>query len=107
MASTQGPGLTLSYKLNDDWTFGLAGRYENLEFRLDDEGPAAGGIGRDRSIPIVISANLTPNKKLNFSVFTGIEFAGELKLKDAMDELVEESKYDPALLFGATFEVRF
>jgi outer membrane scaffolding protein for murein synthesis (MipA/OmpV family) len=107
LASSQGPGLTLSYELNDDWSFGLSGRYENQEFRLDDEGPAPGGVGRDKSIPMVFSANLTPNKKLNFSVFAGLEFAGQLKLKDALDEVVEESDYDPALLFGATFEIRF
>jgi hypothetical protein len=85
----------------------LTGRYENLEFRLDDEGPAAGGIGRDKSIPMVFSAKLTPNEKLNFSVFAGIQLAGRLKLKDAMDDLIEESDYDAAMLFGATFEVRF
>lgn len=107
LASSQGPGLTLSYKLNDDWSFGLAGRYENQEFRLDDEGPAAGGVGRDRSMPMVFSADLTPNEKLRFSAFAGIQVAGELKLKDAMDELIEKSDYDVALLFGATFEVRF
>jgi len=107
LASSQGPGLTLSYKLNDDWSFGLAGRYENQEFRLDDEGPAPGGVGRDRSMPLVFSANLTPNKKLNFSAFAGIQLAGELKLEDAMDELIEKSDYDAAFLFGATFEVRF
>lgn len=107
LAASQGPGLTLSYELNEDWSFGLTGRYENLEFRLDDEGPAAGGVGKDKSIPMVFSANLTPNEKLEFSVFAGIEFAGELKLKDAMDELVEKSDYDAAALFGATFNIRF
>ena len=107
LASSQGPGLTLSYELNDDWSFGLTSRYENLEFRLDDEGPAAGGIGRDKSIPMVFSANLTPNKKLNFSVFAGIQLAGRLKLEEALDDLIVESEYAAAMLFGATFEVRF
>lgn len=107
LASSQGPGLTLSYKLNEDWSLGLAGRYENVEFRLDNEGPAAGGVGRDQSMPMVFTANLTPNKKLSLSVFTGLEFAGKLKLKDSMGVVVEESDYDPALLFGATFEYRF
>jgi len=107
LASSLGPGLTLSYKLNEDWSFGVAGRYENVEFRLDDEGPAAGGVGRDKSIPLVFTANLTPNKKLNFSVFMGLEFGGSLRLKDSMDNLVDESDYDPAFLFGGTFEVRF
>jgi len=107
MASSQGPGLTLSYKLNEDWAFGVAGRYENKEFRLDDEGPAAGGIGRDQSMPLVFTSVLTPNKNLNLSVFAGLEFGGKLKLRDSMDNPVAESDYDPALLFGATFEFRF
>ena len=28
MAASQGPGLTLSYELNPNWSFGIAGRYE-------------------------------------------------------------------------------
>ena len=107
LASSQGAGLTLSYKLNDDWSFGVAGRYESIEFRLDDDGPAPGGVGRDKSIPLVFTANLTPNKKLNFSVFMGLEFAGNLRIKDSMDNTVDESDYDPAFLFGGTVEVRF
>jgi len=107
MASSQGPGLTLSYKLNEDWSFGVAGRYENKEFRLDDEGPAAGGIGRDQSMPLVFTSTLTPNKNLNLSVFAGLEFGGKLKLRDSMDNLVAESDYDPAFLFGATFVFNF
>ena len=107
LASSRGPGLTLSYKLNEDWSFGLTGRYEDLEFRLDDEGLAPGGIGRDQSFPMVLSAMLTPNPKMNFSVFAGIEFGGKLKLKDAQNITLGESKYDPAPIFGAAFEIRF
>ena len=107
LASSQGPGLTLSYKLNEDWSLGVAGRYENNEFRLDDKGVAPGGIGRDQSIPLVFRAELRPSKKLGLVAFVGIEMSGKLKLKDSMDNLIEESKYDPAMLFGATFEYRF
>ncbi|MBT8076556.1 MAG: transporter, partial [Gammaproteobacteria bacterium] len=107
LAASRGPGLTLSYKLNDDWSLGLAGRYEDQEFRLDDKGVAPGGIGRDQSVPLVFNASLTPNSKLNFNVFAGVEFAGKLKIKDADDVVVEESKYDPAPIFGATAQIRF
>jgi len=107
LASSQGPGLTLSYELNEDWSFGFAGRYEDIEFRLDDEGPAAGGIGRDQSFPLVAVATLKPNSMLALSVFTGLELGGSLRLKDAQDITVEESDYDPAPLFGATFEFRY
>jgi hypothetical protein len=107
LAASQGPGLMLSYELNEDWSLGLAGRYEDIEFRLDNEGPAAGGVGRDQSMPIVFMATLEPSKKFSLSVFTGIELNGTLKLKDALGDVVEESSYDPAALFGATFEIRF
>jgi len=107
IASSQGPGLTLSYELNDDWSFGVTGRYENVEFRLDDKGMAAGGVGRDQSIPLVFSARLSPNDRMNFAAFAGLEFNGKLKIKDAAGDLLEESDYDPALLFGAAFEFRF
>jgi len=107
LAASQGPGLMLSYKLNEDWSLGLAGRYEDIEFRLDNEGPAAGGVGRDQSMPVVFMATLEPSKKFSLSVFTGIELNGTLKLKDALGDVVEESSYDPAALFGATFEIRF
>jgi hypothetical protein len=107
LAASVGPGLSLTYKLNDDWSLGLTGRYEDVEFRLDDEGAAPGGVGRDQSIPLIFTAGLKPNKKIDLAVFAGIEFAGKLKLKDSMGDVVEESKYDPALLFGATFEFRF
>ena len=107
LAASQGPGLTLSYTLNQNWSFGLSGRYENVEFRLDDEGAAPGGVGRDRSLPLVASAILDINPTIKLSVFAGLEFGGELRLKDAMDVTVEESEYDPAPHFGATFAIRF
>ena len=58
-------------------------------------------------MPLVFMASLKPNRKLNLSVFAGVEFGGELKLKDSLGEVVEESDYDPAPVFGVTFDVRF
>lgn len=107
LASSRGPGLTLTYKLNENWDLGFAGRYEDQEFRLNDEGVAAGGIGRDQSFPLVFTAELKPNKKMNFSVFAGASFGGNLKLKNANDVLIEETDYELAPLFGGTFEFRF
>ena len=107
MAASQGPGLTLSYSVSQSWSLGFAGRYENVEFRLDDNGSTPGGVGRDQSMPIVATATWNPNRMVNLSVFAGMEFNGKLKLKNALDELVEESSYDPAAIFGATFELRF
>ena len=107
LAASRGPGLTLGYQLNDDWNLAVSGRYEDIEFRLDDDGPEAGGVGRDQSLPLVFLATLAPSPKLTLSVFTGVELGGTLKLKNVMGDVVEESSYDPAAIFGATFEFRF
>ena len=107
MAASQGPGLTLSYELNPNWSFGIAGRYERVEFRLDENGTTPGGVGRDQSIPLVATVNWEPNRIINLSLFAGMEFSGKLKLKNALDEVVGESDYDPTAIFGGTFVFRF
>lgn len=107
LAASQGPGLTLDYQLTPSWSLGLTGRYEDVEFRLDDEGPAPNGIGRDQSFPLVLSARLEAKPNLAFSIFAGVELGGRLTLLDEFDKEVQESDYDPAALFGATFEIKF
>jgi len=107
LAASQGPGLTLSYQMTPNWSLGLTGRYEDVEFRLDDEGPAPGGIGRDQSFPLVLSARLDAEPNFGVSVFAGVELGGTLTLLDQFDTEIQESDYDPAALFGATFEFRF
>ena len=107
LGASQGPGLDLSYRINDNWSLGLAGRYEKVEFRLDQDGAAPDGIGRDQSIPLVFTARLNSSPMLGFAVFAGVEFGGKLTLKNALDETVDETDYDPAPIIGATFEWRY
>ena len=107
LAASQGPGLTLSYQLNPAWSFGLSGRYEEIEFRLDRDGETPNGIGRDESMPLVLSARLEPSPKVSLAVFMGVELGGTLTLMDEDGRKISESDYDPAALFGATFDFRF
>jgi hypothetical protein len=107
LASSRGPGLTLSYQVSEEWSLGIAGRYEDQEFRLDNDGIAPGGVGRDQSLPIVFTAAMQAGKQLNFSVFAGVSLGGNLRLKDANDIVIEETDYDVAPIFGGTFEFRF
>jgi hypothetical protein len=107
LAASQGPGLTLAYTLNDDWTVNLVGRYEQIDFRLDKEGPAPGGIGRDEVFPLVLGAAWSPNPGTRLSIFLGGEFGGELELADPRGDLIARSDYDTALIGGASFSLRF
>ncbi|MFC1690396.1 hypothetical protein ACFL07_12220 [Pseudomonadota bacterium] len=107
LGASQGPGLTLSYKFNKQWSLGLSGRYERNEFRLNEKGATPGGLGEDRRFPLVLSGNWQPNRKVRLNLFAGIEMGGRLKLKNEFDELLAESDYDPAAIFGGTFNIRF
>ena len=107
LAASQGPGLTLSYQLNPAWSFGLSGRYEEIEFRLDKDGETPNGIGRDESLPLVLSARLEPSPKISLAVFMGVELGGTLTLMNEDGREISESDYDPSALFGATFDFRF
>ncbi len=107
LGASQGPGLTLSWKAQENVTIGLTGRYESTEFRLDDSGVAPGGIGEDTSFPLVATVQYSPWPMANISAFAGVEFAGELELKDANGRTVDSTDYDPAPIFGVTFALRF
>jgi opacity protein-like surface antigen len=107
LAASQGPGLTLSYALTPSWKLGLSGRYEEIQFRLDDEGAAPGGIGEDRAMPLVFNTNWSPNPAVRLGVFAGVELGGELTLYDDRGKKLESRDYDPSALYGATFEFNF
>jgi hypothetical protein len=107
LAATRGPGLTLSYQINPAWSLDLSGRYEEFEFRLDDEGIAPGGVGSDKSIPVVVSTRYEPSKKLSFSAFIGAGLDGRLRLRDESGNDIQEDEYETALLLGATLSFRY
>jgi long-subunit fatty acid transport protein len=105
--ATQGPGLTLNWQATDAWRIGLTARYEKVRFRLDDSGPAPGGVGEDESIPIVLGASWEPNPGMRFSAFAGVQTGGKVRLYDRGGTEIERSDYDTAPLFGMTARFRF
>jgi hypothetical protein len=107
LAASQGPGLTLSYTLSPAWELGLTSRYEEIQFRLDEEGAAPGGVGEDRALPVVFGASWSPNPAVRLGVFAGVELGGELTLYDERGRELESQDYDPSALYGATFEFNF
>jgi hypothetical protein len=107
LAASQGPGLTLTWQATESFDLGLAGRYERQEFRLSDDGPVPGGVGRDQSFPLVLTASWNPNQTIGLSLFAGMEFGGELRLEDEIGEFVSKQSYDPAPILGAIFRLNF
>lgn len=107
VGATQGPGLAFDYAVTEDLRLGVAGRFENIRFRLNDKGPAPGGIGQDRSFPLVLTLDYAPFPGSRLAAFAGAEFGGELRLEDASGALVEMREYDPAPIIGVAFRFGF
>lgn len=107
IGATQGPGLAFDYAVTDRLRLGLAGRYENIRFRLDDDGPAPGGVGQDSSFPLVVTLDYEPFPGSRLAAFAGAELGGELRLEDASGRLVETREYYPAPIVGVAFRVGF
>lgn len=106
LGATLGPGLTLNYRPNDRWEFGIGGRYEKLRFRLDKNGTVAHGVGEDSSFPVFLSMTHTFDRGAHLSAVGGFEFGGELNLEDSTGKTVREASYDTGLFLGLTFSKR-
>lgn len=106
-AASRGPGLRLAYAASDALSLGLEARLEQSEFRLDGTGPAPGGIGEDRSVPVVLTLDYAPNPGLSLSAFAGVALDGELTLRDANGTLISTRAYDTAPVAGLSLRLRF
>jgi hypothetical protein len=107
LGATQGPGLAFDYAVTEDLRLGVAGRYENIRFRLNDDGPAPGGVGQDESFPLVVTLDYEPFPGSRLAAFAGAELGGRLRLEDASGALVETRDYDPAPVLGVAFRIGF
>lgn len=107
IGATQGPGLRLGYAYSDTVSLSIDARVEDAEFRLDKSGLAPGGIGKDRSFPVVLALDYNPNPGLSVSVFAGAAFEGELELEDSSGNRVSKQDYDTAPIAGFAFRLRF
>jgi hypothetical protein len=107
IGASRGPGLSLTYAPNDTLRLGLTGRFEETRFRLNDEGPAPGGVGEDRGFPLVVSLGYEPGPWASLNAFAGVELGGRLRLEDAAGQLVSQQEYDPAPIFGVQARFAF
>jgi len=106
-AATRGPGLQLNWKYSPRWQFALGGRYEKTRFRLEDSGPAPGGVGQDKAVPLFIQAEYQMSEDIKFSLIGGAETAAKLRLEDAAGQRISSSDLSTAPFLGATFLARF
>jgi hypothetical protein len=82
--------------------FGLGG-----DFRLDEDGPVPGGVGRDTSVPALIGAEWRPNRTISINALVGVALMGELELTDSNGTRIGREDVDPAVVFGAGVSFSF
>jgi hypothetical protein len=107
LGATLGPGISLNWRMTQQWHFTLGGRYEKLRFRLDKNAETPNGVGQDESLPLFwgVTYNFSNSKKL--SILGGIETAGELQLEDHDGNALEQQDYESATFLGLSFYFRF
>ena len=96
-------GLTLTRKINRRWQADFAVLVENREYRMPAEQPFAGGIFRDRSVPLVTSLRWSPNPAMFAQLSAGVCPWQEQRLTDRADapDLTEQSHWSPSLALTA------
>ena len=110
LGATEGPGLTLNYNWDERLSFSLAWRYERIQFRLDDDGVAPGGVGEDENFPVVVSMQYDPNPNFSLAVFAGAKFDGKLTLENSSGQEIDRESYDmvdTVPIFGLAARWRF
>jgi len=106
-APTGPAGLELAYRVTDQWEFAGGGGFRRVRFRLDEDGPSAGGVGESRSFPVFARATRALGESAALSIYAGAVLGGELRLDDAEDERLDEDDYDPAPIVALALSRRF
>jgi hypothetical protein len=65
------------------------------------------GIGEERGVPVFLRATRAFDERTSLNLYAGILTGGQLRLEDANGSDLVEEDFDPAPLFGATFNARF
>jgi hypothetical protein len=97
---TGGPGLELTYEINDAWDVGVGAAFREARFRLRRDGPVADGIGRDRGVPIFAHAAFSPSQALTVDFYAGAIVDGNLRVLNENGSTVSSSDYKPQPVLG-------
>jgi hypothetical protein len=103
LGATMGPGISLIWRLTEQWHVTLGGRYEKLRFRLDEKAETPSGIGQDKSIPVFGAITYNFNMSSRVSLTGGLEMAGELQLEDQEGNVLLKQDYENAPFLGFSF----
>lgn len=100
-------GLEAEYKLSDRLELAGGMLYHQRRFRLDDSGPAPGGVGQERTFPLRLRLGWKVSEKVSLHLLGGIVTGGELLLEDSGGNRLAKPDYDPAPYISVRALFRF
>ena len=107
-ADALGPaGLELRYRFNDRWHLGGGAVYRSFRFRLDKDGVAPNGVGKNKATIAFLRLRRLSLSGLNVDFYTGAAISGELELDDEDERNLASSDYDTAPFVALTLSLDF
>ena len=100
-------GVQLVYDWTDTLQLAVAGNYDYQRFRLNDEGPAADGVGHFTAMPVYFRLTWSPTHSVRVSGVVGLNVSGELKAKSSNGRTYAKHDYGAGLLAGAQLSITF
>lgn len=104
---TSPAGVEIRYTFADDWGIALAGIYHSEEFRLDDKGPAPGGIGESSGVLSYIRTTYRLSPALRMNGYVGVLLSGKLEVEDTAGDRIASTGYDTAPFVALALEGTF
>jgi hypothetical protein len=103
-----GPGLTILWRISDQWQVSFAANYERLRFRLDEDNTAAPeGVGEYSGIPLYAALGFQAHENIRINTFAGVRFANEVRLEDHRGHTLAKEDTDAAPFFGVGLSLHF
>ena len=100
-------GIELVYSATREWDIAIGGAYETRRFRLDSDGVAPDGVGKETGYPIWARLSYGANPNLDLNLYAGIVVGGDLSLDDSSGHQLGSEDFEPAGLFGVSASIRF
>ena len=102
-----GAGLELAYAIAPQWELAGGASYRDYRFRLDDEGVAPEGLGRNSGIPVFARLTRTFGPAARIDLYAGLVANGKLRLLDENGGTLRSTNYGTAPLLAITGSFSF
>jgi hypothetical protein len=97
-----GAGIELGCGLAENLEIAVGGAYDHRRFRLSQNDE----IGENDAIPVFARLTYKASESWILSAVAGVNFAGELKLRDSSGNEISSTHYDPAPFVGLIVSYR-